>query len=95
MPAMTAFAPLLARTSQVWIRGKLWHATRLSCRVPVEVLTDTEVGGGTYTSLVSHRPFRPAFGEGNQLSIQLEKGFSEQLTPQTAEFPQWRLPGPA
>ena len=40
MSAVTAYAPVLTRTSQVWIRGKFWHATRLSCRIPVEVLVD-------------------------------------------------------
>ena len=49
--AVTTFAPLLTRTPQVWIRGRLWHATRLSCRVPVKVLVDTGAGGRNYTSL--------------------------------------------
>ena len=52
MSEVTAYAPLLARTPQVWIRGKLWHATRLSFHVPVEVLVDTGAWGGKYTSLL-------------------------------------------
>ena len=44
MSTVTAYAHLLTRTHRVWIRGKLWHTTRLICRIPVDDLIDTGAG---------------------------------------------------
>ena len=57
MPAVAAYAPLLTHTPQVWVRGKLWHAIHLSCRIPIGVLVNTGAGGGALrvTSLHENR----------------------------------------
>ena len=34
----------------MWVKAVVWHATRTSCRIPVEVLVDTGAGGGNYAS---------------------------------------------
>ena len=58
MSTVAAYAPLLTRTPQVSIRGKLWYATRLSCRIPIEVFVDAGAGGGglCVTDLYENRP---------------------------------------
>lgn len=37
-------------TLQAWVKATIWHPTRSSCRLPVEVLIDTGAGGGNYAS---------------------------------------------
>ena len=46
MSTLKAYAPLLTCTPQGWIRGKLWHATRLSCHILIKVFVDTGAEGG-------------------------------------------------
>ena len=80
---------------QVWIRGKLWHATRLSCRVPIEVLVDTGAAGGNYASRAFTKTAETNVWGGYQSLTQLGKDFFEQPTPEIAASPQWRSLDPA
>ena len=84
MSAMTAFAPLLTRAPQVWIRGKLWHATRLICHVPVEVLVDTEAVGGNYTSLAFAKTVETNLWEGKSIISSAGKGFLRAANPRNS-----------
>ena len=87
MSAVIAFAPLLTRTPQVWIRGKLWHATRLSCRVPVEVLVDTGAGGGNYASLSFMETVQTNMWGGKVIISSAGKGFLRAVNPKDSAIP--------
>ena len=74
MSAVTAFTPLLIRTPQDWIRGNLWHATRLSCRVPVGVLDDIGAGGN-YSSQAFTKTFQNNLRGGKSIISSAGKEF--------------------
>ena len=93
MSAVTAFAPLLTRTPQVWIRGKLWHATRLSCRVPVEVLVDTGAGGGDYISLAFTETVQTNLWGGKAIISSAGKGFLRAARPKDSAIPPMEVIG--
>ena len=93
MSAVTAFAPLLTRTPHVWIRGKLWHATRLSCRVPVEVLVDTGAGGGNYASLVFMKTVQTNLWGGKAIISSAGKGFLRAANPKGSAIPPMEVIG--
>ena len=93
MSAVTALAPLLTRTPQVWIRGKLWHATRLSCRVPVEVLVDTGAGGGNYTSLAFMETVQTNLWGGKAIISSAGKGFLRAANPKDSAIPPMEVIG--
>ena len=84
MSVVTAFAPLLTRTPQVWIQGRLWHATRLSCRVPVEVLVDTGAGGGDYTSLAFTKTIQTNLWGGRSIISSAGKGLLRAANPRNS-----------
>ena len=84
MSAVTAFAPLFTRIPQVWIRRKLWHADRLSCRVLVEVLVDTEAGGGNYTSLTFTKTVQTNLRGGRSIIGSAGKGFLRAANPRNS-----------
>ena len=93
MSAMKAFAPLLTRTPQVWIRGRLWHATRLSCRIPVEVLVDTGAGGGNYTSLNFTKTVQTNLWGGRALINPAGKGSLRAANPKDSAVPPMEVIG--
>ena len=84
MSVVTAFAPLLTRTPQVWIQGRLRHATRRSCRVPVEVLVDTGAGGGNYTSLAFTKTVQTNLWGGRSIISSAGKGLLRAANPRNS-----------
>ena len=84
MSTVTAYDPLLTRALQVWIRGKLWHATRLSCRIPVEVLVDTEAEGGNYASLAFTKTVETNLRGGQSIINPSRKGFLRAANPRNS-----------
>ena len=93
MSAVIAFASLLTRTPQGWIRGKLWHATRLSCRVPVEVLVDSGVGGGNYASLAFIETVQTNLWGGKAIISSAGKGFLRAANPKDSAIPPMEVIG--
>ena len=84
MSTVTAFDPLLTRTPQVWIRGRLWHATRLSCRVRVEVLVDRGAGAGSYTSLTFTKTVQTNLSGGRSIISSAGKGLLRAANPRNS-----------
>ena len=80
-----AAAPLHTRASQVWIVAKVWHPTRLSHRVPVEVLVDTGAGGGNYTSLSFTKTVEGHLHEGRSIINSSGKGFLRAANPRDSD----------
>ena len=92
MSAVTAYAPLLTRTPQVWIRGKLWHATRLSCCIPVArgPRRHRSRGGGDYASLAFTKIVETNLRGGKSIINPSEKGFLRAGNPQkSGVFPMY------
>ena len=84
MSAVTAYAPLLTRTPQVWIRGKLSRATHLSCRITVKVVVDTGAGGGNYALLAITKTVETNLLGGQSIISPSGKGFLRAAKPRNS-----------
>ena len=63
--ATLSVAAMSVGAKHVWVRAFVWHHTRTSCRIPVEVLADNGAGGGKYSSAAFVRSLERS-GRGGQ-----------------------------
>lgn len=48
---MDLISALGGTPQRLWMRERVWHPTRSSCREPVAIFLDTGANGGKYTSV--------------------------------------------
>ena len=78
---------------QVWVRAFVWHDTRTSYRIPVEVLVDTGAGGGNYSSTAFVRSVERSGREGQSVMSPREQALLRAANPTSSEVPSMKISG--
>ena len=86
-------AALGAGSKQVWVRAFVWHHTKTSCRIPVEVLVDTGAGGGNYSSAAFVRSVERSGRGGQSVMSSRGQGWLRAANPTNSAVPPMRISG--
>ena len=78
---------------QVWVNAFVWHQTKTSCRIPVEVLVDTGAGGGNYASEAFVRSVEHSGRGGQSMVSSSGQGWLRAANPASSATPPMKIAG--
>lgn len=80
-------------SKQVWVSAFVWHPTKTSCQIPVEVLVDTGAGGDNYASVAFMYSIECRGGGGQSLTSSRGQGWLRVASPTNSAVPPMKIPG--
>lgn len=78
---------------QVWVRGIVWHPTKISLRLSVTVLVDTGAGGGNYASQKFIHAVESSFHQEGTIISAAGKGVLSAANPADSNVPPMNILG--
>ena len=91
--APSGVAAMGVEAKQVWVRAFVWHHTRTSYRIPVELLVDTGAGGESYSSATFVRSVERSERGGPKVMNPRGQGWLRAANPTNSAVPPMKNPG--